>query len=181
MKNKISVLLLFVGVYLLSSYPIMSQCIKDISTNPAQPRNDEFLPMMNSWFPNNNSFRNSFINWKFPNKISIDLGANWSHPITSSATNIYPMVNPFGPSMPSEFLYLYNDRDVNYGDFHWEDGWELLWSNLGYFPNGDPTLAPGAGTYYQMNNRRFNPSPPNIPYFVLYIRYTGLMRLFANV
>ncbi|NJM94096.1 MAG: hypothetical protein HC842_04980 [Cytophagales bacterium] len=66
-------------------------------------------------------------------------------------------------------------------DAYWEDGWELLWMNLGKFPNGDLATAPRSGTYYEDKGISFPPDPPSVPYFVLYNRYTGLLRLFVNI
>lgn len=50
-----------------------------------------------------------------------------------------------------------------------QNGWELLAVNLGYFPNGDPLANYGLTSTYQ-----------DIPYFILYNRYSGRLRLFAN-
>lgn len=53
--------------------------------------------------------------------------------------------------------------------------------NLGYYPNGDLLENPSANTYFASNNIFAVPTPPNIPYFILYNRYRGMMRVFANV
>lgn len=161
-----------------------AQCIKNISTNPDNPLNEEFLPLINDWFPNNgphtnNSFLNTF-DWRWPNNIEVDLGMPWSHPL-NNFSGIYNMNNPFSINMGSDFAYLQQPENPELRDFHWEDGWELLWMNLGYFPNGDPINAPSNGTYFGNNGIESEPTPANIPYFVLYNRYSGLMRLFANV
>lgn len=182
MKRYILINLMLVG-FMMPEFT-QAQCIKEISTNPDNPVNDEFLPVVNGWW-NSNYTNNSFLNtfdWRYPNQIIIDLNDDWSHPITSPGNSAYPMVNPFGSLMPDEFRYLYNNDDVTYGDFRWEDGWELLWSNLGRYPNGDDILDPSPGTLYEGENLGpYVPSPAYIPYFVLYNRYTGLMRLFASV
>ncbi len=173
-------------LFIVSQVSLYGQCVKGISTEPEKGVNEEFLPLMNDWYPANgpytvNSFENTHINWYWPNNIVIDLNANWSHPITSSGSGTFPMINPFSSAMPSAFSYLRNPTNPEWRDYHWEDGWELLWSNLGYYPNGDPYLNPSSGTYFDQNNQTYNPTPSNIPYFVLYNRYRGVMRLFANV
>src|SRR5690554_5651245 len=53
--------------------------------------------------------------------------------------------------------------------------------NLGIHPNLDQALSPSPGTYYGENNILSNPLPTNVPYFVLYNRYRGVLRIFANV
>jgi hypothetical protein len=48
------------------------------------------------------------------------------------------MVNPFTTSMPSYYSYLLAPQyEMSQMDVKWEDGWELLYLNTGYFPNGD--------------------------------------------
>jgi hypothetical protein len=158
MKKYILLKLLLIG-FIMPEFT-QAQCIKEISTNPDNPVNNEFLPIVNGWW-NSNYTNNSFLNtfdWRYPNQIIIDLNDDWSHPITSPGNSAYPMVNPFGSLMPDEFSYLYNNDDVTYGDFRWEDGWELLWSNLGRYPNGDDILDPSVGTLYEGED--LGPYPP---------------------
>ena len=163
-------------------------CDNGISTNPNNPINNQFVQMGNDFFPLNapvdtyNPFLNSF-DWYFGNN-TIQLfpdEVNWVH-FFSSFTNPVNMQHPFGGSMPTEFQYLRPDS-VNpaFRDFRWEDGWELLYMNLGYFPDLNHTDNPAPGSYYANHNQSYDPIPSNIPYFVLYNRYRGLLRLFANV
>jgi hypothetical protein len=63
------------------------------------------------------------------------------------------MLWPWHEQMPNYASYLHRFYDYNYTpaeprtipeperDFRWEDGWELLWMNLGYLPNGDKISA----------------------------------------
>lgn len=60
-------------------------------------------------------------------------------------------------------------------------GWELLWMNMGYYPDGSSILNPTVGSYYANHNESYDPLPSDIPYFILYNRYRGLMRIIANV
>ncbi len=80
---------------------VHAQCEKEISTNPFNPFNDEFLPLMNEWFPSDdpstptytvNSFVNSAINWYPGNGIQLDLNEGWQHDFGN--TNNYSMTNP---------------------------------------------------------------------------------------
>ncbi|MGB6034630.1 MAG: T9SS type A sorting domain-containing protein, partial [Cryomorphaceae bacterium] len=45
----------------------------------------------------------------------------------------------------------------------------------------DQALSPSVGTYYEANGVLSNPLPTNVPYFVLYNRYRGILRIFANI
>lgn len=66
----------------------------------------------------------------------------------------------------------------------------MLWINLGKHFNGDPFDSPSNGSYFATGNYTNDPNDPeiipeiapsNIPYFVIYNRYRGTLRLFANV
>jgi len=182
----------FSGISLFSvlflSTPLFGQpCDNEISTNPDDPVNNQFVQMGNDFFPSNgtdtyNPFLNSF-EWYF-NAPTIQLfpdEVNWIH-FFSSFTNPVNMQHPYGGSMPTEFQYLRPDSvNPEFRDFRWEDGWELLYMNLGYFPDLNHTDDPAPGSYYANHNQSYDPIPSNIPYFVLYNRYRGLLRLFANV
>jgi hypothetical protein len=67
--------------------------------------------------------------------------------------------------------------DVKDRDFRWQDGWELLWLNLGLTPDLVHTDVSVPGSAFQTPTP---PAPEQMPYFVLYNRYKGTMRIFAN-
>ncbi len=183
---------LFQAIFCLISFSTFAQCNKVIETNPLNPINAEFLPLKNSWYPGPsnytvNSFLNTAINWYPPSSISIDLSDNWSEPFGNSGN--LNMTNPYSSDHSSNHIN-HTPNDDTFKDYRWEDGWELLWINLGKHFNGDPLDDPSAGTYFATGNYANNPSnpkilpeiaPSNIPYFVLYNRYRGTLRLFANV
>ncbi len=175
--------LLTITAYLIISSS-SAQCVKNISTNPDAPINDEFLGLMNQWYPDNGPYtNNSFLNgfdWRWPKAIDVDLSQSWSHPL-SNFNSVYHMVNPFDDAMGGDFAYLQQPSDPKHRDYQWEDGWELLWMNLGYYPNGDLLENPSDNTYFANNSIQASPLPANIPYFILYNRYRGMMRIFANV
>jgi len=99
------------------------------------------------------------------------------------------MTNPYGSDHAENHINE-TPNDDTYKDYRWEDGWELLWINLGMHFNGDPLDDPSSGTYFATGNYSNDPNDPeitpeiapsNIPYFVIYNRYRGTLRLFANV
>lgn len=86
----------------------------------------------------------------------------------------YPVGNPFFKNL-SYLKHINNFPAVPTSqagdgvlDFHPEDGWELLHRNMG-FELDETTLTP-----LNLNNR------PG-PYFILYNRYTGVLRVLANL
>jgi hypothetical protein len=138
MKKNIFLLLI---AAVLASYA-HAQCEKEISTNPFNPFNDEFLPLMNDWFESDdpstpvytvNSFVNSAINWYPGNGIQLDLSAGWEH--NFGIANTYSMTNPFANNHNEPHLWLPSSNE-NERDFRWEDGWELLKVNFGYLNDG---------------------------------------------
>lgn len=132
---------------------------------------DTHNPWLNNfdWYFGNNTIQ------LFPNQV------NWSHGF-SNLNDTINMQHPYGGSMPTEFHYLRpNNVHPELRDFRWEDGWELLYMNLGYFPDMNAINNPLAGSYYANHNQSYDPVPSNIPYFAIYNRYRGLLRLIANV
>jgi hypothetical protein len=171
--------LVFFCILNLFLLPLKSQeinCIRGISTNPLDPHNPEFTTSINPG--GMNSFLNTDFNW-YPGNGSfvIDKTRNWARPFTGSSTHSF--LWPFSSAMPDEFDYLHPlNIDVESYDFRWEDGWELLWLNLGELPNGTPTNNlpadwGGVSTSYNVVEQA--------PYFVLYNRYRGMIRIFANL
>lgn len=152
-----------------------AQCIKEISTNPVKSFNTEFNSIQPTLI---NPFKNSF-NWgsytnQTFNSIYLNPNAGWS-----ILGNPGYMHSPFSTNMPSDYAYLNNNGALPQKcDWHWEDGWELLWMNTGYYPNGE--------RIDEVNNNRLISNStglanPNTPYFFLYNRYTGKIRGFANL
>ena len=63
-------------------------------------------------------------------------------------------------------------------DWHPDRGWELMWMQTGYMPDGREINEPDLKSFLQgpfglVNNK--------LPYVILYNRYTGKIRLFANL
>jgi len=120
-------LLIFIFCFLLRGN---GQCIKEqISTNPANPINNE-LPQMKNYF-----------DWMQP-----------SFPLNSSEININPLASPFYQTDNNAINHFVDSKD-----YLPVDGWELIKKDFGY--NEFPSV-----TY---------------PYFILYNRFTGVLRCFV--
>ena len=149
---------------------------KGLSSNPANPQNCELTeayaaglvnPFLNTW----NWAANS--NGAF-SVIQLNPLAGWQVPDFYNVAAPLNMQSPFYQG----FLSKPGGTPIADFDFHWQDGWELIWNGLGYFPNGQEYQA-------TVNNSIVNApvtlQNPFVPYFVLYNRYNGKMRLFFNV
>jgi hypothetical protein len=183
MKNLYTILLL--PSLLLLGLSLQAQpysCVRNISTNPYNPHNTEWAQM----YPNdpgsfiNNSSLGGF-NWYWiggPPLIDIDnLNQTWTLP--PDFPNRVNMNWPFDISNGLDYLFDVPGNEYD-RDYHWEDGWEVLWMNLGKLPDGTPIQDVNASSNRWVNSAT-NPNPGEAPYFVLYNRYTGLMRVFFNV
>ncbi len=119
---------------IIYAYGLMAQgCVREISTNPENPVNEEW----DNLFPGSRqSFLNSF-NWADP--VTIDGSLHWDSKLGNGPI---PMSNPYTNSggKATEFIWYGANFNINNSDWHWEDGWELLYLNLGFLPNGDPIL-----------------------------------------
>lgn len=169
---------------LLASQAAHSQCLNNTSTNPKDPRNPGFLPWADSHLPGGPFSINPFLNtfdWEYPYKpIYIEKDAGFNIGGVAWINNQFPMLSPFNTGLRSSSAYnaAFNSPAVDDRDYKWADGWELLWLNTGRTPDetelydktpGSPLPDPQSA------------APSNIPYFVLYNKYRGMVRLFANV
>ena len=127
-------------------------CINNTSTNPMNPLNSDFLQMIVQHHPGTtlNSFLSTGFNWynNPDDAIIINKSPYWQMPRFSSGANsdIERMLWPWHTDMPFTYLHQRWDYsspnpklvtiDEDARDFRWEDGWELLWMNLGIYPNG---------------------------------------------
>ena len=175
-KNKIFLVLCFCFIINSKTYSqTYNKCVKQITTNPNDIKKWNEFSLV---YPGKvNPFLNKF-NWgSFSNSTfnSIELNPNSYFNI-----NNFSMHSPYSSSMPNEYSYLRkgNENGPNGVDWHWENGWELMWMNTGYYPNGDPLNSVD-------NNRIITgasaPINTDVPYIVLYNRYTRTLRVFANV
>ena len=170
---------------------IYAQCVKHISTNPENPLNNELqlfwenndLPYsVNPYLNNTNLFQyNAGVGFY---NINLNSNVNWQMSNYQNNPSNLNMINPYSNDMGDNYMYLRRPINGNFvdRDFHWEDGWEMLWLGTGYFPNGDDYTEidnidghpyQGMGVYQMASDK--------IPFFVLYNRYRGIIRIFANV
>jgi hypothetical protein len=114
-------------------YPI----VRNISTNPLNPYNTEWSTM----YPNDPG---SFINdratggfsWYFDDFPFVIDRANINWTLPGGFTNGHPLIWPY--DIMNGQGYLWDVPGTEYDrDFYWEDGWELMYMNLGILPNGD--------------------------------------------
>lgn len=152
-------------------------CVRNISTNPLNPLNQEW----NTLHPGKtNKFLNTHFNW-YPSPygptILIDKTQQWATPYAAQ-TGVISMASPFRNENGHGTSYLHQGF-IEFRDYRWEDGWELLHMNLGRFPNGDKVDVPDPN-HWLGGGHTIDPIPNNAPYFILYNRYRGILRVFAN-
>lgn len=159
--------------------------IHKISTNPMNPINEEWK----SWYPNDiGSYINTGFSWYPGNQVYISKNQQWSSQFLQSQLtgNSIIMNWPFSQSN-TEIGHLFHNPDPQIAfipdenrDWHWEDGWELLYLNIGQLPNGTQLNQKSDPNKY-WNTAVDLPTPNSAPYIALYNRYTGLMRVFFSV
>ena len=164
MKQKlITTILLWLATQTFS----MGQCQEDktISTNPNNRINTE-LPS------NKARYLNQF-NWAKTtgsdiDEIPINSAANWDRSYIPMGST-FNMTSPFSYGSGDQYMYLWQSPGIKSAelDWHWQDGWELMWLNLGWYPDNTTTISR-------------NPAHRTSPYYVLYNRYTGKLRFFGN-
>lgn len=170
----------FGAVFILSSAQLCAQnCVRLIRTQHDNPTNDElatyFPGKVNPWL---NTFDFAKIGGAGFSDIILNPTAGWVLPGFTGGT--LSLVSPFSSSMGTEYQYL---QQPTLGapaqkDIHWEDGWELMWMNTGYYPNGEPL------NFKNPNRILTDPlglANARVPYIILYNRYTGKLRVFANL
>lgn len=126
-------------------------CTHNVSTNFQNPTNNS-IPYNTSL--NGDEFLNQF-DWNALNSS----GFLTTYQLQNMTYN-QNMINIQSVASGSYYSYLYSGERMSY-----ENGWELLLLNIGKFPNLDPLP---------------NSDYADIPYIVLYNRYKGIIRLFAN-
>lgn len=174
-KKKISVIIL--SLFSVLHFDLCAQvCFNGVSTDPVNPFNFD----ANYSFSNNlwlNSFDIGLNNGASFSDIFLNPAAGWSIPYFTSTAQ-FQMLNPYTSGGAPGASHLSQPTPFTSRDFHWEDGWELLYLGIGYYPNGHPfEQAPS-------NAPIFTPAVAydfQIPYMIYYNRYSGLIRLFAGL
>jgi hypothetical protein len=137
----------------------MNPCNRNISTKPelGYAFNDEWI----SEFPGKTAhFTNTGFTWYPPGfgaTITIDKTQNWATPYAAQSGFI-SMLSPFVDDNQRGTDYLQQGL-VELRDWHWEDGWELLWLNLGKYPNGDKIDDPTDANHWLGSGLSWDPTP----------------------
>lgn len=190
MKDKFSSFLFaFTVICATTSHAqVCPDTVTQISTNFDGPINTQFQ----TTFPGqNNPFLNRY-DWAGYRPLigfdDIDLNPNagWDPNLTGITGGTWKMASPFSSRMGGDYAYLHSfdgllspiTAEMPYLDWHYDRGWELMWMQTGYLPDGREinnidTNSFMPGPYGLTNNK--------VPYIFLYNRYTGKLRLFANL
>lgn len=152
-------------------------CENASSTNPSNPSNEDelFNNYTNPWLNTFDIGKNNGISF---NLIKLNPTAGWDDAGLSSSDTL-KMFNPFDIGSSPNAPYLSNPSgNMLNRDWHWEDGWELLYLGTGFYPDGSPVNT-------------FDPSRPvyesqpvlnaKVPYMIYYNRYKGIIRVFVGV
>lgn len=172
MKN--SILTIYSVVLAIS---LNGQCINGISTDPNNPVNNQLLYGMD------NPFLNSHFHLGWDGQgplasIPINLGAGFNY---LNGQGIIAMKNPYSPDNAQGYYSYLGSYNLDELDNQFIDGWELLYTNTGYFPNGDPLDNIPTTNPFGLSSSQYALSHPEIPYIVTYNRYRGIVRVFINL
>ena len=169
--------LLFFFMVVFSS-SVFSQCdTNKISTNPENPISSDFDGLMKMYNFKINPFKNTW-NWGAStdnnfNTILLNMNAGFMLKNFNGG-----MVSPYSLNMPSEYNYLNQNGALPQNcDIHWQDGWELMLMNLGFYPNKEKTNDSNYRRVIPFQSALLN---SEFPYFVLYNRYNGILRFFGS-
>lgn len=170
----------FFALFLGGWINLQAQCIRGISTNPQNPVNPEFNHLLNG-NTTINPWLNTFDWGKTDNLgfVPIDLEPNGGWQIPDFTGTLFSMKSPYFNGGSGHYPYLYEPvSDYQARDFHWEDGWELLWLGTGYYPNREAVNSVNAN---RLITYASGVESTRAPYIILYNRYRGVMRIFVNV
>jgi hypothetical protein len=175
--------LIFLALFLAFNVSVVAQddCNKDISTNPDQPFNNHPFPSnrYNPWI--NSDFDIGELDGSSVPPMPLNNQIAWQ--ISDFVFgNTFEMINPYQPAGTPNDRYNYlhpTGLDFEDRDYQWEDGWEILYIGLGFYPNGEPIQNAAPLRAYSSDTNV--PSNPRVPYIILYNRYRGTMRVFMNL
>lgn len=175
--------IILISFLFTKSFCLNAQCdvTKKLQTNPIAPLNVDLNPRLkpgSSTVVPVNEFKNTF-NWGAYNSngflnIPLNDELKWE-----GRTN-FTMSSPFNSSTAGDYTYLYISSSTPFENrpWQWNEGWELMLLNTGFFPNGEK--------YNEKNSLRILHNDDNllslsrVPYFALYNRYSSKLRLFYN-
>lgn len=144
--------LLYILSFQLFSVTLFAQnnCANNVSTDAMSPINSS-LPVIGS-NPNNVDVRYlNYFDWTSNNDIPLN---------NMNSVYQYPMTPLIFPGSSTYYNYIYEGEKMTPSN-----GWELMLFNIGRYPNGDNYVPTGM---------------QDIPFVVLYNRFTGILRVFAT-
>ncbi|MFK7746835.1 MAG: T9SS type A sorting domain-containing protein [Kordia sp.] len=151
-------LYIFSVLFLLGSSIAFAQCDNDVSTDPENPTNNA-LPKDLEHLDGDERYLNGF---------------NWFPLTGGGGLEDYDLTNMFWSGIPlPEMDNIWSNSIPHYNYINNsprplpKNGWELLLVNIGRFPN-NVDIADSNETFQAL------------PYIVLYNKYSGVIRLFAN-
>jgi hypothetical protein len=127
--------------------------------------------------PNNNTYQTNTFKWT---------DAQWSYYLNFGTGPVFNTINnPFNST--DAYLKDHIAKDLVHSDYRVEDGWELIKQDLGFYygnnnyngnGNGSFMWAGGGNTH---DHATFGSSYDPMLYFILYNKYTGVLRVLANI
>lgn len=184
MKTKYTTILTI--IIFLSTIQLPGQCQEDIEikTHPSNAVNDE----LDENHPVQSLYINHDFDWskytitggnKLVSPILINSNAEWNRQFIPVGSGTVAFTSPFSSTMGTDYRYLWRATGIDPDelDWHWSDGWELMWIGLGNYPNGEGLEIDDPN---DPNWPGIDPAHEASPYFVLYNRYTGKLRFFGN-
>jgi hypothetical protein len=145
---------LFILTFIIVQFTLLGQnnCINNISTNPEDPSNDQL--------PHTQDYPSPDVDPRFINTFP------WYDPFDpiplNNMSTVYnpPVMTPLTFDSHQYYLYIHNGEELTP-----ENGWELMLFNTGYYPDQSTMSTIGH---------------QDIPYIVLYNRFTGILRVFGT-
>lgn len=170
---------IFLAAFISTQILYAQECVNGISTNPDNPSSPYPFNVgtNNLWL---NQFNIGTSNASGYNDIRLNPNAGWLVP--DYTTENFTMMNPFiiGATPSAPYLAQPVTGFPNQ-DWHWEDGWELLWLGTGFYPNGDSLHVPPENSVFGVVENGFGLLEDRIPYIILYNRYRSIVRVFAGI
>lgn len=161
MKTQLIILTIIIAAHTQVLAQLPHSCVSEnYKTNPLSPIDLRGQPYINEITPGVPKF--DWLQQWLPNYYE-------NAPPNQGTFTQGQLINPFWDVNNSNLSHLAHQTDDSYRDYKPEDGWELITFSLGtYF------------TYDDQNNLlEEHRQTDNHPYFVLYNKFTGIMRIFV--
>jgi|GEM_PF-2192477 len=167
MKRIITIILIVLSINVSAQ-----NCVTNVSTNTSDPIDEgmesAFPGKVNPWL---NIFSLVSASGAMP-EVALNQSMGWLG--RGSNPSAYSVLNPF--NINGNMSQRLTTTNLDQVDADWRDGWEYLYFNTGYYPNGEALNS--------ANLLRITPTTNNslmsseFPMIVMYNRYTGKLRTF---